>query len=157
MFTLIASKEIECKLGKLWWMDRQPKEVQYSVGFLLPSRSIHCVTQLIKMHSAYFSRLKSIVTWDSLLFYSSWLYWVITLPSAVQQLSEYCTTQLTYLLLVCWIFTLIYLPETGGAEGCSLICFLEGYVGHSFTGGNFHFCAWYKVFTLMESHSLSLQ
>lgn len=30
------------------------------------------------MCSAYFSRLKSIVIWDSLLFYSSWLHWMIT-------------------------------------------------------------------------------
>jgi len=50
----------------------------------------------------------------------------------------------------------MYLPETRGAESCSLICSIEGYVGHRFARGSFDFCAWYKVCTLMESHSLSL-
>lgn len=103
MFILIASKEIECKLGKIWWMDRQPKEVQWSVGFLLPSRSTHCITQLIKMCSAYFSRLKSIVTWDSLLFYSSWLYWMITFCCSATFRIMHNSVDL---MLVCWIFAL---------------------------------------------------
>lgn len=38
----------------------------------------------------------------------------------------------------------MYLPEAGGAEDCSLIHYLEGYVGHSFTRQNFDFCALYK-------------